>query len=123
MKTYIDGWGNIEDMKNDFWEKLKYDWSAHEYNNELDGVDWLFAVYSSGSYEGSAFVLLGRGNDVFEVNASHCSCYGLEGQWSEDATTLEIIRDRIKNGLGKDDYSPQYNFHEELTKFINEVAS
>ena len=41
----------------------------------------LLAVYDLHCYEGYAVVFYREGDKYFEVQGSHCSCYGLEGQW------------------------------------------
>lgn len=46
----------------------------------------LYADYTYEDYSGDAYVL-GYNKDkkqFFEVHGSHCSCYGLEGQWDEE---------------------------------------
>jgi hypothetical protein len=43
--------------------------------------DVLFAGYFDGSYSGWARVLYRNGGKLYEVEASHCSCNGLGGQW------------------------------------------
>jgi len=58
----------------------------------LDGCKLLMAVILSGMYEGEAFVLFERDGDLFEVLASHCSCYGFEGQWNPQPTTVAALR-------------------------------
>ena len=63
--------------------------------SELDGVDILFAYYSYENYSGEAFVLFSRDGKLYEVNGGHCSCYGLEGQWEPEETTVEAIEKRI----------------------------
>ena len=57
----------------------------------LDGVKILVASYTYEDYNGSAFVLFEKSGKLFEVNGSHCSCYGLEGQWEPEETTLEAL--------------------------------
>lgn len=55
---------------------------------------------------------------LYEVNGSHCSCYGLEGQWEEEETTVEALAYRLTNGtFGKDDWSGN-EFHDELCEFL-----
>ncbi len=64
----------------------------------------LYADYTYEDYSGDAYVL---GYDkqkkqFFEVHGSHCSCYGLEGQWDEeyydDVKQLQAaIERRFKN--------------------------
>lgn len=63
--------------------------------SELDGVEILFAYYTYEDYSGCAFVLFSRDGKLYEVNGGHCSCYGLEGQWEPEETTVEAIKKRI----------------------------
>ena len=51
----------------------------------------LFASYDCPPYEGYAFVLYEQDGKLYEVNGSHCSCYGLEGQWEPEETTWSAI--------------------------------
>lgn len=62
------------------------------------GAGVLFAVYKSESYSGYAFVLFEKDGVLYEVNGSHCSCYGLEGQWMPEETTLEALEHRLNKG-------------------------
>ena len=62
--------------------------------SQLEGVELLYSRYETGNYEGSAFVLYRQGGELFEVNASHCSCYGLEDQWEPSRTNVATIRMR-----------------------------
>jgi hypothetical protein len=64
------------------------------YVSTLDGIKILVASYTYEDYNGSAFVLFEKGGKLFEVNGSHCSCYGLEGQWEPEETTLEALMAR-----------------------------
>lgn len=52
----------------------------------LSEPDFIWAIYSEESYEGSALVVYfdSNVNAWFSVHGSHCSCYGLEGQWLPD---------------------------------------
>lgn len=58
----------------------------------------LFASYGGASYEGDAFVLFERDGKLYEVHGSHCSCYGLEGQWEPEETTWAALDLRPRNG-------------------------
>lgn len=72
---------------------------------EFKGVEILLASYGTPSYEGYAFVLFKRDGKLWEVNGSHCSCYGLENQWEPEETTVNALRHRVKEGaLGKGGY-------------------
>jgi len=69
--------------------------SSYQFDvEELNDTEILIAKYECGNYEGSSFVLIRRNGLLYEVNASHCSCYGLEGQWSEEETSLEALKKR-----------------------------
>lgn len=70
--------------------------------DELNGAFILYATYECGGYDGSAFVLFSRNGQLYEVHGGHCSCYGLEGQWDPEETTVDALVHCIKNGrLGK----------------------
>jgi hypothetical protein len=64
----------------------------------LDGAEVLLASYTYEDYEGSAFVLFRRGGVLYEVHGSHCSCYGLEGQWDPEATDEATLRAQLERG-------------------------
>lgn len=63
-----------------------------------ENANVLFANYLAENYEGSAFVLLQIDNKLYEVHGSHCSCYGLEGQWDLEETCVEALEHRINKG-------------------------
>lgn len=85
---------------------------------EWDKINILFASYGSDNYCGDAFVLFEKEGKLYEVNAGHCSCYGLEEQFSPEETTLESLRQRLIDGkMGKDDYVGN-EFADELKEFI-----
>ena len=87
-EVYHGVWDEQEEMLKDF-----------EINeSELDGCNILFAFYGFESYEGSAFVFYEKGGKLYEVNGSHCSCYGLEDQWSPEETTWEALRHILDKG-------------------------
>lgn len=77
----------------------------------------LFATYSYQNYEGDAWVLFHKDGKLYEVSAGHCSCYGLEGQWSPEEVMLEELKHRLTKGkFGR--YNPDYTFHKELVNFL-----
>ena len=51
-----------------------------------------------GGWDGGAFVLYYHENKLYEVNASHCSCYGLEDQFKPEETSISFLRQKLKNG-------------------------
>ena len=83
-----------------------------------DDVNILFASYGMGNYEGDAFVLVEKDGNLYEVHGSHCSCFGLEGQFDLEETTLKELEYRLKNGsFGEESYSGNV-FKNELKTFI-----
>ena len=52
----------------------------------------LFAEYDTPPYEGYAQVLFEQGGKLYEVYGSHCSCYGLEGQWLPSEVTYPLLQ-------------------------------
>ncbi|MDY3987772.1 MAG: hypothetical protein UGF45_09865 [Massilioclostridium sp.] len=76
-----------------------------------------FAAYSLWMYEGVAFVLFSQNGKLYEVNGSHCSCYGLEDQWDPEEVVLAEMRNRLLNGtFGICIY--EEGFNEELREFL-----
>jgi hypothetical protein len=63
----------------------------------VDGVI-VFAAYEIDGYEGSADVLYIKDGKIYHVTGSHCSCYGLENQWSPDEMPIEALRHVVENG-------------------------
>lgn len=85
---------------------------------QWENINILFASYGEGNYSGDAWVLFEQNEKLYEVNGSHCSCYGLEGQWSPEKTTLEVIKHRLIEGtMGSDNYSDN-EFAKELKEFL-----
>lgn len=67
----------------------------------LEGAEVLVGSYTYEDYSGDAFVLLKRGDDLFEVNGGHCSCYGLSEdgqsttQWQLEPTSVDALIPRL----------------------------
>ena len=79
----------------------------------------LFAYYAVEYYDGEAFVIFERDGKLFEVNGSHCSCWGLVDQWKPQETTIEALNTRLKNGdLGVDWDDKENTFRNELCDFL-----
>lgn len=115
---FLNNWSTIEEMKDDFWPSYE----NQKLTNELDGATVLLASYGTPSYQGYAFVLFERDGKLYEVNGSHCSCYGLEGQWEPEETTVEALRHRMDEGkLGNDEWD-ENPFANELRKVLDEFS-
>ena len=65
--------------------------------SDLDGVEILYACYDIDGYEGSAFVLFRKDGKLLEVSAYHCSCMGLEQQWSPEPSNVLELRNRLSS--------------------------
>lgn len=86
--------------------------------NDLEGATILLASYTYESYEGDSFVLFQLDGKLYEVNASHCSCYGLEGQWEPEETTKEALLHRVTEGKLGVEYDKNV-YADELRKVLN----
>jgi len=84
--VYFDNFTCLADVEREFEVKL-----GEEY-------EILLAVYTYGDYCGDALVIGKRGGTLFMVTAGHCSCYGLEGSWREDETSLEALKHMLEHG-------------------------
>ncbi len=68
----------------------------------------LFASYDLGNWEGDAFVLFSENGKLYEVNAGHCSCYGLENQWEPEEVFSPEIKKRLIDGtFGGNDFKSE----------------
>lgn len=63
--------------------------------DKLGGAEILLASYTYEDYSGDAFVLYRKYGKLYEVNGSHCSCYGLEDQWEPEETTVDALNHRL----------------------------
>jgi hypothetical protein len=73
-----------------------------------------YANYEYGWYEGSATVFYYRKSTkkYYECYGSHCSCYGLEGQWSEEEIVIQEMINRLEKGYLSDGGSFKAAFEE-----------
>lgn len=107
MEKFI-GFENVEDIEYNFACK-----------DALKDAEVLFAVYDTGCYEGSAFVLFRKDGKLYEVNGSHCSCYGLEDQWDPEETLVESLEHRLEQGqLGH--YYYEGSWRDEFREVLNQ---
>lgn len=90
MKAFFDDWedGELDQLVRDFDIKPA----------DVEGCEFLYASYTYEDYSGSAYVLFRKAGKLFQVEGSHCSCYGLEGQWEPDEVVPEQLILRLKKG-------------------------
>jgi hypothetical protein len=87
------------------WFRMQGPWNAEtrSYDPLPDPVldreyEVIAAEYVDEDYSGDVFVLLKSGDEYYEINGGHCSCYGLEDQWDPQLTTEEALRHRVEKG-------------------------
>lgn len=98
------------------WEEKKV--SMDKAIKRFENKNILFASYGQDNYQGDAWVLFEENGKLFEVNGSHCSCFGLEGQWEEEEVVLAELENRLTKGtFGQDSYSDN-EFSNELKTFL-----
>jgi hypothetical protein len=111
MNVFLENFGSRQDVLREF----------NITEDSLRGYKILLAWYGYGSYDGAAFVLFSRGRKLYEVNGSHCSCYGLEDQWSPEETSAEALMHRINEGsLGRDTYTSGGTFGDQLKEVLQQ---
>jgi hypothetical protein len=84
--VYIEAFSTREDVFRDFGR-----------TDDAD-IEFLYAAYYSGNYEGNAEILYYRKSTgkYYEAYAYHCSCYDLWGQWERDE---EIVAKELLNRI------------------------
>jgi len=97
QKVYFGSWDGegYERMKSDFSD---YSYSTHSHVEIPDFPPpeaILLASYGGASYEGDALVLFERDGKLYEVSGSHCSCNGLEDQWTPCEVTWPALKARV----------------------------
>jgi hypothetical protein len=92
---------------------------VNEYEAELgivNDLEILIGYESVGSWgcdSSSFFLLRDKDGKLFEVHGSHCSCYGFEGQFTLEETTIEALKFRINESYNHSVfYTGGYDDHE-----------
>lgn len=86
-----------------------------------EGVEILWAQYDIGNWEGSAHVIYRENDQLYEVNASHCSCYGLEDMFAGEPIKRIHIYTRAKERAekkAKGEYVSDYDLHDYSPEFL-----
>ena len=86
--VYLDGFDSRESVFSNFAK------------SEDTDIKILYASYSCECYEGYATVIFYRESTgkIYEIYGSHCSCFGLEGQWEREE---EILPEELFNRLAE----------------------
>lgn len=87
---YIEGFNSREDVEEKFRVSLP------------PTIEILIAIYRQHDYEGYAHVLYADRSttpaELYDVHGSHCSCYGLEGQWEPKPITFREYLADVRMG-------------------------
>lgn len=105
--SYVENFSSVEDIISSYGGKSQQD---------LDGALIHLAWYGYGSYSGSSLVIYEKDGRLFEVNGGHCSCNGLEDQWSPEETTIEALA--MRDLSGDSEYDGSNEAHEILQAFV-----
>lgn len=121
QSPYVEAFESIEDIAGEYGGDYNFRYHRKDFKksvwperfpgttkilNDLKGAKILVAWYGHGGYEGSSFVLYQKDGELWEVNGSHCSCGGLEDQWSPEKTSWAAIAKR----KWSDTEDPRYIF-------------
>lgn len=85
----------------------------------FEGIRIIFAAFTGDCYEGSAFVLFERGGKLYEVNGSHCSCFGFEDQWDPEEASIAELRHRMDEGTLGEDHHGDGSFTDVLREVLD----
>lgn len=66
-----------------------------EFEKEDDKTIKFVYANIDNDYDSSAFILFRQNRKLYEINASHCSCYGYEGQWEPEECTYKELAARL----------------------------
>lgn len=89
MAVFLDDWTSIDDLVSDFEDESVRDYEI------------IVALYwDPWGCSGDSYVLARKGGFLYENEASHCSCRGLEGSWEPQEVTTEYLRQRQGAGGG-----------------------
>jgi hypothetical protein len=119
MSRFLNDWDSAEEMFADF-EDSRYTDEARSPIDGKENVEVLLASYTYENYSGNAFVLFRdtSNGQLYEVNGSHCSCYGLGGRWDPEPTSIAELRYRLTSGsLGRNWDTNE--FADELAEVLN----
>lgn len=106
---YVDQFKNNEDVAEQYGKFMDDADKAHILKLLNESIVHV-AYYGCGSYDGTSLVIFEHNGILYEVNASHCSCYGLEGQWAPEETTWKA--------LGMREFYDHYDGQKTVKEFI-----
>ena len=124
MKTlYLEDYKDL--TKSELLNTIAKDFEVSQ--KDLGKFHVLIAYKSVGNWgcDSSAWLLLKdkQTKELFEVNASHCSCYGFEQQFEPEETTVGYLKsDKFRYSSGGYDNSKESN-KEQVNAFIKAMRN
>lgn len=86
-----------------------------EYQMDEKEPDVIFAAYSYENYSGTSVVLFKVDDKYYLNDGSHCSCYGLEGQWNpEEYNSLDLLKKCV-------DKHSDYGYYEQIKEIVGKL--
>ena len=98
-RVYFGSWKSREDMEESYSDSDYKDGKYVFVSPVPADAEILLASYGGGSYEGYSVVVFRQNGKLYETHGSHCSCYGLDGQWSPEEATIESLKKTVTNEL------------------------
>ena len=113
-RVYIgdfSGWGHDEENT---WGSV-----CSQFQISMPEPRFVFAAYETPNYEGYATVITSEDGQTFDlVEGSHCSCYGLEGQYE----TTEHAADEVLHMIKAADFGALSDNREAALEWLGHVT-
>lgn len=95
-RKYFGRWGNYEGVTESWFGSVCGTPGRRRTRPELPETfpkkgELLFASYGGDCYDGDAVLIWERDGKLYETHGSHCSCYGLEDQFSAEETSWAAL--------------------------------
>ncbi len=75
-------------------QQIREDWCLKPDDDSVPTDEEVLFYAYDGCYEMEAICVWQRDGVLYEANGSHCSCMGLENQWSPEETSWEALAKR-----------------------------
>ena len=120
MKIYFGEFDSWDDVAMQF--SGLYDWRDGDKEKALqilpEPEKVILAAYDQPGYEGYALVVYKTGETYYTVYGSHCSCYGLEDQFTPEAYTKEDLLAYFEK-IKESDYGVQKDYAQTVIDNVN----
>lgn len=113
----------------DWFSDSVYDWEKNQYKKDYPvptDIEVLAAYYTYEDYTGDCTVYFRQDGKLYYAGGSHCSCNGLEGQWSPDEIDLPYLKMLLNAGsFEKKEYydTAPSGFHDHMQAVVEKLES